>query len=303
MSRVVGAVLLAGVVGGLAGCDWKKEKISTQAAARVNDEEITVHQINHVLEQQRGLPPEQAASASRQVLAKLIDQELALQEARNQKLDRDPKVVRQLDAARREIIARAYVERVGASVSPPAPDEVRKYYDANPALFKERKIYTFEELTIEAKPDQIEALKAARQSAKTSAAFIDHLKAQGYKHVARQAVTPAERVPLAQLSTIAKMDDGHVTYSVFPQGLVVLTLISSREQPVAEEQARPAIEQFLLNERRQKTIESDIAALRSAAKIEYVGEFGPPASAPAASGVAATATTPADTSNAVGAQK
>jgi EpsD family peptidyl-prolyl cis-trans isomerase len=276
---VVLPVLVA--VLGLSGCDRvKKDKTPSQAAARVNSQEITIHQINQVLEQQRGLPPAQAASASRQVLTRLIDQELALQEAQNQKLDRDPKVVRQLEAARREIIARAYIERVGSTVPRPTAEEIKKYYEANPALFKERRIYNFEELTIEAKPEQIEAIKAAHQAAKTPAAFVDYLKAQGLRFNSRQALTPAEQLPLGQLGAISRMNDGQSTVTVFPQGLLVLTLVDSRLQPVEEERARLAIEQFLVNERRQKTVQNDLATLRAAAKIEYVGEF-----AGAASGV------------------
>src|SRR4029079_12870670 len=66
----------------LVGCgDKKKEKAATQTAAKVNKEEITVHTINFLLAQQRALAPEQAASASRAALERLIDQELALQKA------------------------------------------------------------------------------------------------------------------------------------------------------------------------------------------------------------------------------
>jgi hypothetical protein len=53
----------------------------------------------------------------------------------------------------------------------------------------------------------------------------------------------------------------------------VVVLAGSRSQPVSEEQAKPAIEQYLLNERKRKRIEDDIKALRAAAKIEYLGKF------------------------------
>src|SRR4051812_48453470 len=112
--RPLGALALALAVAAtlLVGCgDKKKDKAATQTAAKVNKEEITVHQINFLLAQQRALPPEQAASANRAVLERLIDQELTLQKASDQKLDRDPRVVQQLEAARREIISRAYLEK------------------------------------------------------------------------------------------------------------------------------------------------------------------------------------------------
>jgi hypothetical protein len=73
-----------------------------------------------------------------------------------------------------------------------------------------------------------------------------------------------------------------------PTGAQVVVLAGSRMQPVTEEQARPAIEQFLVNERRRKLVEDDLKAMRAAAKIEYVGKFAE--GAPAASGAAAPAT-------------
>jgi hypothetical protein len=56
-------------------------------------------------------------------------------------------------------------------------------------------------------------------------------------------------------------------------GLQVVLLAGSRSQPVSEEQARPAIEQYLLNDRRRKLVEDEVKALRAAAKIDYVGKF------------------------------
>ncbi|HEX6363215.1 MAG TPA: EpsD family peptidyl-prolyl cis-trans isomerase [Albitalea sp.] len=277
------AALLAAVV--LAGCGDKKDKPATQTAARVNTEEITVHQINHVLSQQRGLPPEQAASASRQVLERLIDQELALQQAAEQKVDRDPRVTQQVEAARREIIARAYMEKIGAGAPRPAPEEVKKYYDEHPALFKQRRIYTLQELAIDAKPEQVDELRKAFEGSKDIAAFVEFLKANNYRFAGNQGVRAAEQIPLAMLPTFAEMKDGQTLFNRTPTGAQVVVLVASRSQPVDEERARPAIEQFLLNERKKKVIEDDLKALRSSAKIEYVGDYAKgagekPASAP-----------------------
>ena len=60
-----------------------------------------------------------------------------------------------------------------------------------------------------------------------------------------------------------------------------------------EEQARPIIEQYLLNERKRKLAEEDIKSLRSAAKIEYVGKFAEAAASAPAAGVAPAAASPA----------
>ena len=280
------AVVVAAVLASLlAGCGEKKDKPATQTVARVNKEEITVHQINHVLSQQRGLAPAQAASAGKLALERLIDQELALQQASEQKIDRDPRVVQQLDAARREIIARAYAEKIGAGAPKPSPDEVQKYYDENPALFKQRRVYTLQEVAIDAKPDQVETLRKALAGSKDVSEFVNWLKANDFKFAANQGVRAAEQIPLTMLPTFAEMKDGQTLLNRTPAGVQVIVLAASRSQPVELERARGAIEQYLLNERRRKVVEDDLKALRTAAKIEYVGDYArgaaeKPASAP-----------------------
>jgi EpsD family peptidyl-prolyl cis-trans isomerase len=259
----------------LAGCGGgdKKDKPASQTAARVNKEEITVHQINFVLQQQRGLAPEQAASASQQVLERLVDQELALQKAQEQKVDRDPRVVQQLEAARREIIARAYVEKISSGAPKASPAEVKAYYDSHPALFKDRRVYNLQELTIQAKQDQLDALQAKLAAAKDVPDFVNYLKANDIKFGANQAVRAAEQLPLATLDKFAQMKDGQTIFNRSPNGAQVIIVAAARSQPVDEAKATPAIEQFLLNERKRKVVDDDLKALRSAAKIEYVGEY------------------------------
>lgn len=267
----------------LVACGGDKGDKASQTAAKVNKEEVTVHQINFVLQRQQGLKPEQAEAAGRQVLERLIDQELAVQKAQELKLDRDPRVVQQVEAAKREIIARAYAERIGESVAKPGNDEIAKYYADKPALFKERRIYSLQELNVEAKPEQFETLRAKLGSVKNINEFVEYLKANDIRFAGNQAVRAAEQLPLASLDGIAKMKDGDSLLSANPNGLTVLTLVGSRSQPVDETRARPAIEAFLLNQRRAEAIQKDLKALRDSSKIEYVGKYAEgAASAPAA---------------------
>jgi EpsD family peptidyl-prolyl cis-trans isomerase len=280
---VAAAMVLALLI---SGCGDKKNAAS-QTAAKVNKEEITVHQINFVLQQQRGLKPEQAEAASKQVLERLIDQELAVQKAGELKLDRDPRVLQQVEAAKREILARAYIEHTGESATKPTTAEIEKYYSDKPALFKERRIYSIQEISIEAKPEQIDALRTELQSAKTVNDFVDYLKANSIRFNGNQAVRAAEQLPLNMLDAFAKMKDGQTMLVPTPTGAQVIVLASSKSAPVDLAAASPAIEQFLLNERKRELVAKDLKDLRAAAEIKYVGKFAegaasaPPA-APAA---------------------
>ena len=265
---------IAALVLALSGCgDKKKDKPASQTAAKVNKEEITVHQINFVLQQQRGVPPEQAASASKAVLERLVDQELALQKAQEQKLDRDPRVVQQLEASRRDIIARAYVEKISSGAAKATPAEIKAYFDAHPALFKERRVYNLQEIIVQAKPDQVETLRAKLGSAKDMPEFVNYLKSNDIKFGANQAVRPAEQLPLTSLDKFAQMKEGQSIFNATPTGAQIVVVAGARSQPVDEARAAPAIEQFLMNERKRKLIEDDLKALRAAAKIEYVGDY------------------------------
>ena len=278
----VAATLMIVASVALVGCGEKKDRAS-QTAAKVNKDEITVHQINFVLQQQRGLRPDQADAASHQILERLIDQQLALQKSDDLKLDREPRVVQQLEAARREVLARAYLEKIGEGAPRPTPEEIHTYYEEKPALFKDRRIYSIQEVAIEAKPEQIPQLREKLAASKGINEFVEYLKGNDFRFSGNQAVRAAEQLPLNSLDAFARMKDGQAMVVPNANGVQVVFLAGSRSQPVAEEQARPAIEAFLLNDRRRKLVEDDLKNLRAGAKIEYVGKFAEgAASAPAA---------------------
>lgn len=289
-------VVLASVM--LVACGDKKEKGPSQTAVKVNKNEVTVHQINFVLQQQRGLRPEQADAASRQVLERLIDQELAVQKAHEHKLDRDPRVVQQLEAVRREVLARAYAEQVGEGAARPTAEEIKAYFEQNPALFSQRRLYNLQEIQIEAPADKLPELRTRLGAAKNVGEFVEYLKSAGLRFNGNQAVRAAEQLPLGSLKALSALKDGQAIINPSPNGATVVVLAGSRLQPVAEEQARPAIEQYLLNERKRKLLDEDRKSLRAAATIEYVGKFAE--GAPPAAGGAASAPDPATPSPAPG---
>ena len=158
----------------------------------------------------------------------------------------------------------------------------KAYYDAHPALFSQRRLYSFQEINIQAKPEQVDTLRAKLGAAKDLAEFVAFLKSSDIKYSANEAVRGAEQLPLASLDRISQMKDGQSMFSVVPGGVSVLYLAGSRSQPVDEQRAVPAIEQFLLNSRKRKLVEDDLKALRSGSKIEYVGTYAADAAKAAA---------------------
>ena len=263
----------------VAGCGDKKDEAATaekapaQVAAKVNGTELTVGKENHALQRIPNLDPEQTKAASLQVVRNLVDQEVIAQKALADKLDRDPAVVQALDAARRQILAEAYMSRKLGTPAEPSDAEVAGYFDQHPELFAKRKIYRLQEISIKAPQDKYDAIRAQLGASRTLEDFATWLKAENLPVKSAQGVKTAEQLPLQMLPQLAKMPDGQAMVVNTPDGLMVIVLADSQMQPVTLEQAKPAIARLLQTQARQKAAKAEMDTLRAAAKIEYMGEF------------------------------
>lgn len=274
----------------MAGCGDKKEGESAtaaapaQVAAKVNGSELTVKQVEFALERIPNLDKEQAKAASLQVVRALVDQEVIAQKALSDKMDSDPVVMQALDAARRQILAEAYMKRKLGTPAEPTDADITTYFDAHPELFSKRKVYRLQEVSIKAPKDKHEAIRAQLSASKTLNDFAEWLKTENIPAKAGQGVKPAEQLPKEILPKLAAMPDGQAMVVNAPDGLLVIVLADSQMQPVTLEQAKPAIARLLQTEARQKAVKAELDALKAAAKIEYLGEFadaGKEAAAPA----------------------
>jgi EpsD family peptidyl-prolyl cis-trans isomerase len=273
----------------LAGCGGGGDQKATQVVAKVNKSEITVHQLNFAMQRVGKVPEEQAKQLQKQVLDRLIDQELLVQQAIEKKLDRDPNVLQALEAARRQILAQAYVQQVTGAAKSAESDSVTGFYNAHPELFKERRIYRFAEIVIAAPQDKqpeirakLEQLDQGKDKAKILPQLAEWLKARDLKFRANQVTQPAEQLPMESLPKIHQMNVGDLIITPAPQGLLVLQLVAAQTVPLTVEQATPFIEQFLTNKERLKLSDEEMKRLKSAAKIEYMGDFAKLAQAQAA---------------------
>ena len=257
----------------LAACGAKSDKTATQVAAKVNKDEISVHQVNFMLQRQGSVQPGQEQQVSQEAVERLIDQQLALQKAEELKIDRDPQVMQAVDAARREIVARAYLERMGASIAKPTQQEIRQYYAAKPLLFAQRRIFDLREVNIEATPQQLQQLQSKLAAARNADELSAMLRTAGLRHEVRQSSTAPESLPMAIVDRVASLGPGQSLVLTAPGGAKVVYLVEARPAPLDEAAATPRIERFLVNERKRQVFEQDIKALRAKAQIEYVGAF------------------------------
>jgi len=281
----VGAGALAAMAATLlVACGQKKDiapadTTGSEVVAKVNGDELTAAQLQIALQKQRGMRPDAGDAAAKQVLDQLIDEQIVAQKAIAAKLDKDPKVVAQLESARRDILARRFLESAAETAGKPADDAVRKFYDSRPALFAQRKVYTLQRVDIQAPDDRRTEVDAHVQSLKSAAELADWLKSQKLAFTTRQEQDAAEQLPPVVLDKVAAMKEGQSVVVPSQTGVAALTLISSASAPKSLDDARPAIEQFLANQGRREVILDLQKTIRDGAKVEYQGRFAALASA------------------------
>ena len=282
--------LLAGAAV-LAACGKDDDKkAASQVAATVNSQEITVHQVNNVLARNPSITPEAAPRAKREIVERLIDQELARQQALEKKLDRSPNVVQAIEAAKTEILARAYLQEVAAAQAKPTPEEVKKYYAEHPELFSQRRLYVLEEFAVPAKEGIAAALRERAAKAKSMQEIGDWLKSREVQFAVNRGGRAAEQIPLEMLPLLQKMKEGEIQAIEAGDRVNVIRVAAVKTVPVDEATAAPRIQQFLFSRRSNEVIAEEMKRLKEHAKIEYVGEFS--AATPAAAKPAAAAAAP-----------
>ena len=285
--KTLSGIVISALVLGACGDRPPEKKAATQVAAKVNSGEISVHQINYVLQRTPNIPAAKADAAKRQVLEGLSDQELAVQQALDAKLERTPNVMQALESARREILARAFIEQKTAQGSKPTAEEVRKFYTEHPELFTNRKIYRLEEIAFAASPEIIAGVKEQLGRGRPVAEVVTGLKAKGVEVAGGVSVKAAEQLSLELLPRMAQAKDGQVQLIEGQGRAAIITVLASKTEPLDETKAQPVIENFIVNKQKTDTAREAMKQLRDKAKIEYVGEFAGTAPAVAAAPAAA----------------
>ena len=234
--------------------------------ARVNGAEISA----------AGVAPAARGGELREQLDKVTDRELLVQRALELRLDRDPAVAAALDAARRQVLAQAYVERLAAGAGEVPRERVRAFYAENPALFAERRIYRLRELVVSAPAELIDTLRAESARAASLDEVAAWLRSREARFSAVSLTQAAEELPIAWLPRLARMKDGEIAvfarpaYSGFAGGASIIQLERAQDAPLDEAQAAPTIERFLAARRRLEIAAAEARRLRGAAHIEYI---------------------------------
>lgn len=264
----------------LVACDKdENKKNSSQIAVKVNGAEISMHQMNQVMRGLKNVTPENADSARKQVLEKLIDQQLVVEKATKENMDRTPDVLLAIEAAKKDILARAYINKLVSSSIKVSDEEVKKYFDEHPPLFSNRRIYALQDIGMLRDAQLSGELKSELDKGRTMQEVAEFLKTKGVKFSGNSYTKPAEQLPLDLLPKLQQLKDGQTALVEVGNSMHLIHLVKSQEAPIDIKTATPFIRSYYVNTRGKKLVEDEMKKLRQQAKIEYVGDFAKTATA------------------------
>lgn len=289
------SVLLAAMTLALAGCGEKQGMNASAGplAAKVNGDAIEARLIESELAKAGVTNPAEAQDAANRVLNILLEQRLLTQQAKKTGLDKDPEVIRALQAAERQVLAQALVEKLTLNAPKASDTEISDHYAKHPELFGERRIYRLQEVMIQVGPESVEAVKARLGNGTNLNDLAQWLKSQNIPARGTQSVKAAEQLPPELLARLHPLKDGQAITLEGPRQISILAITGSQSQPLTLEQAKPAIERLLLVAKRRELAQAELDKLRAAAKIEYVAPYAEAKATGAAHAISAPKEEPA----------
>jgi EpsD family peptidyl-prolyl cis-trans isomerase len=243
---------------------------ATQVIARVNGSEISQLQFANALERAGITTP--SKPVRQEVATKLVDRELAIQQALASELDRRPEVMLALQEARRDVLARAWAESVAAEAARPSDNQVAQYYAKHPELFAERKIYRLREATLSADSPRLAETKARFARGSSLEQVAAWLRQAKVPFNAQIVIRAAEQLPIEALPRLGAARVGETVLFETPRGIIAYELLDAQAAPVKWEAARPIIVEYLARQTAKHAVEAQMQRLRTDAKIAYLGD-------------------------------
>lgn len=239
-----------------------------QSLVRVNGEEITVIQLNDELSRAR-VQADQLEQAKKQLLESMIDLQLMVAEAQQNKLDRSPNVMRAIERAKKQIIAQSYMQTTLSQIGNPSDAEINQFYEEYPGLFAQRKKYTLAFLRFPANRMN-EDLQKVIQSAKTLSDVAQWLDKQQISYLRDELIRTGTELSPQLNARLEKATKGEM-FLMDENATGLFIMIKNIEaDPVTLEAIKPQIVAHLLNIKRRETMQAEVSRLRAAANIEYL---------------------------------
>ncbi len=268
-------IIMALILASLVACTDDQSQVSApgQVAAVVNGEEISIYQLEEALHQSGLIGDEKGKQAIPQLLNRLIEQSLIIQQAKKDKLERDPGVMMALEVSKRQILTEEWLQRKMKAVKKPGNQEIDEFYSAHPELFEKHKLFQLKELVLDTSVISQKKIDLMIDSTDDVNILEQNLEANKIPFTVNMSTMMAEQLPMDRLSLLSSVPFGRYIKVTGDNSILIQGVLSTKETPIEKAKAAVLIESYLYNQKRKKEADAIIKKLHDSAKIKYLGEF------------------------------
>jgi EpsD family peptidyl-prolyl cis-trans isomerase len=256
----------------LAGCAGSSQP-AEQVVAQGKDFELTIHEYDQALRQSPAVTAEAVQPMRKAILEALIDEKLLADRAMSADLDKTSSVAQELQAAKRAILAKAFVQQLTGGTYKPSEQELRQYYKDHPLQFAGRKRFVVSEVVLKSDLPNIRDYLAAfeKSGLEGLSAFGDAQGSRSRPSLIKVVRFSDDIVGPATANVPRLAVGSQVVYQTV--GQVHLGSIEElSEDPLPYEQARPAMTAGLLQERNSKLVKAAIKKERDDREVAIVSD-------------------------------
>ena len=269
-SVAVSMILLAG----LSACG---REATGQVAAVVNDEEITLQEINAEIASLQIPDSADKKAVQQQALQRIVERRLLAQEAVADGLNSGQEYLIREQQLRDNLLVQLLGERVERTTNPPQPAELDRYIADNPSMFQDRKIYAVDRIQFPA-PTDLNSLKPLEND-HSIAAVATRLNGMGIKFRRDQGEIDSAAIGPDRLKQLLALPAGE-PFVAPENGVVTIgVLTGERTAPLTGEEARALALRALQSQKVNNSVRQRLEQARTKSEITYQSGFAP---APAA---------------------
>jgi peptidyl-prolyl cis-trans isomerase C len=229
---------------------------SSKALAKLNRDEISLYQFNAELNRAH-LDNEMDIKVNDQLLTKIIDRQLLVQEASKLNLDRAPEVVEAVNSAKAQIYAQAYLANRILKLSPPTDGDVSQYIEAHPEICAHRKVFSTQDVVFSNDPTLID-LKSLQSSVSDIDTLRNILESKNIKYTLVSSSFSMDTLQSIWADELKTASVGNLLFTHDSQKVIVKYITNITENPMTADEAKNYASKVLSEDKKQKFITSEV---------------------------------------------
>lgn len=294
MRRSISIAMALALVATLAGCGGKEEEAGKaesldkgQVVATVDGKDVTVYELNAELEGVPIRPGQDRKPIERAALQQVVNRKILADIARQRGLDKSPTFFLQQRRTEEALLVQMLQRQMASKTPPPTKDDARRYMDANPNLFAERKIFMLDQILFE--PPKDAAQMKEFEPLKTLDQIEVKLGQDGLEFKRGESALDALSVPAAVVAKLLSLPPNEVFVTPGRGGFAASVIRQVKVQPFTDDRAVNYAMNLIRQQRLGETATRDLEPLVKKARdsVKYQPGYAPPPPKPAAKPAAA----------------